>query len=649
VKTLKLADHLALPADEAVTQKYGFIGRSGSGKSYASMKLAELFLGAGAQIIALDWVGIWWSLRLAAGGKAPGFEHVYIFGGEHADVPLEPTSGALMADLIVDKHISVVLDVMHFRKAERTRFATAFAEQFFHRKKTARTACHLFIEEAQAYLPQMVRGEEARMVGVFEDIGKVGRNYGIGTSLISQRPQAINKDVLNQVEVLLAFQTNGPQERKAIAGWTSENTAAGAVMMQELPALPVGDALVWSPQWLRLARRVHIAPRDTYNASSTPTQQAKTIAPKRLAKDDLDAIAADLAATIEKAKADDPKELRRQLAAVRAELVKAQKVTHSSEQASAVSTTVEILTDADRELLAKARTWLADHQTFIASQAEAIDDRLRAAMEAALDDATKRHGLLATRAAEGLGEFLEKKGLTRILEKLDRVTVAPSGNVITAARTLAPSHQLAPAASIAARPSRGIAPQNADRPPVGINGHGVAEALRSSRLQVVGALPGPEQKILNAVAELEVLGLHPADKIQVGLLAGYTNVRSGGFSEPLGRLVAGGYVVSPQPGKLAITDAGRAAAVVDAAPTTADEMQARVMAKLTGPEQKMLRAIVRRYPTPITKEDLGAECGYTNIRSGGFSEPLGRLNTLGIVRTPARGSVVAAPFLFLEA
>jgi hypothetical protein len=159
------------------------------------MRLAELFLDAGAQVIALDWVGIWWSLRLAADGKGVGFPNVYIFGGEHADVDLRPESGALMADLVVDKHISVVLDVMHFRKAERTRFATAFAEQFFHRKKTARSACHLFIEEAQAYLPQMVRGDEARMVGVFEDIGKVGRNYGIGNSLISQRPQAINKDV----------------------------------------------------------------------------------------------------------------------------------------------------------------------------------------------------------------------------------------------------------------------------------------------------------------------------------------------------------------------------------------------------------------------------------------------------------------------
>lgn len=45
MKALTLAHTLELPADEAATQKYGFIGRSGSGKSYAAMKLAELFLG----------------------------------------------------------------------------------------------------------------------------------------------------------------------------------------------------------------------------------------------------------------------------------------------------------------------------------------------------------------------------------------------------------------------------------------------------------------------------------------------------------------------------------------------------------------------------------------------------------------------------
>jgi hypothetical protein len=217
---LHLADGLALPADEAVSQKYAFLGRSGSGKTYGAMKLAELFLSADAQVIALDWVGNWWALRLNRDGKSPGFEGVYIFGGEHADVPLEMTGGAMMADLLVDKHISAVLDLSPFRKGERTRFVTAFAEQLFHRKKTARTACHLFLEEAQAFLPQMVRGDDARMVGVFEDIGKVGRNYGIGVSILSQRPQAVNKDVLNQTEVLLVRRSG----RRSAAGLWNTGT-----------------------------------------------------------------------------------------------------------------------------------------------------------------------------------------------------------------------------------------------------------------------------------------------------------------------------------------------------------------------------------------------------------------------------------------
>jgi len=322
---LRLAEDLALPADEAVSQKYAFLGRSGSGKTYGAMKLAELFLTADAQVIALDWVGNWWALRLNRDGKSPGFEGVYIFGGEHADVPLEMTGGAMMADLLVDKHISAVLDLSPFRKGERTRFVTAFAEQLFHRKKTARTACHLFLEEAQAFLPQMVRGDDARMVGVFEDIGKVGRNYGIGVSILSQRPQAVNKDVLNQTEVLLAFQTNGPQERKTIGGWVVEHGDADVALVNELPSLPRGDAFVWSPQWLQIRKRVHIAARETYDASSTPTQQAKRVKPAALTPADLESLGEAMKATVERAKAEDPRELRRQLAAAQQNVASAQK------------------------------------------------------------------------------------------------------------------------------------------------------------------------------------------------------------------------------------------------------------------------------------------------------------------------------------
>src|SRR4051812_42011687 len=125
-----LADGLALPI-EAVAKKFAFMGISGSGKTYGAGRLVEQLLEHGAQTVIVDGVGIWWGLRLAADGKGDGFANVYIFGGDRDDIPLEPTAGALIADVIVDSRISVVLDVSEFTGAEQRRFVTDFAVQLF--------------------------------------------------------------------------------------------------------------------------------------------------------------------------------------------------------------------------------------------------------------------------------------------------------------------------------------------------------------------------------------------------------------------------------------------------------------------------------------------------------------------------------------
>jgi hypothetical protein len=601
---LKLAEGLSLPANEAVTQKYGFIGRSGSGKSYAAMRLAELFLETGAQIIALDWVGIWWSLRLAADGRRPGFEHVYIFGGEHADVDLRPDTGALMADLVVDKHISVVLDVMHFRKAERTRFATAFAEQFFHRKKTARTACHLFIEEAQAYLPQMVRGEEARMVGVFEDLGKVGRNYGIGNSLISQRPQAINKDVLNQVEVLLAFQTNGPQERKAIAGWTSENTDAGAAMMQELPKLHVGDALVWSPQWLRVADRIHISERTTYDASSTPTQKAKSIKPKTLAKADLEQLGEQMAATIEKAKAEDPRELRKQITELNRQIGEWKKVPHIT-----TGKPVPVLTAADREVLAAMGKRLDQMVAFIqrihTSAIEEVTEALKNFRgDVVEDEATVREAFL---------KQLDAKGFQKILAKLANVgTFDPDVRVQMKPRQVLATRPVV--TSVKATPRR----------------HAVDAAADGEKLP-----PGEHATLTAALQYPDGL-----DKKRLGILTGYKRSSRDAY---VARLSQKG-LVDVRGSLLYPTDAGRAAlnGSFEALPTGAELIE-YWRARLPEGERKTLEVLIATHGADVARETIDEGTGYKRSSRDAY---LTRLKARGLVEFSGRGTVRASEELF---
>ena len=163
-----------------------------------------------------------------------------------------------------------------------------------------------------------------------------------------------------------------------------------------------------------------------------------------------------------------------------------------------------------------------------------------------------------------------------------------------------------------------------------------------------GDLKRPEQNILDQLAELEALGIKQPEKAQLALMAGYTNSRSGGFSEPLGALISYGYATYPQPGLVKITDEGRIHARPVDQPLSVQELHERLCQKLGGPEAKLLREIISIYPDKISKEDLGARLGYTNAKSGGFSEPVGRLRSLGIIQYPERNAVRAADWLFLE-
>lgn len=314
MKNLKLAKGLDLPV-EVVTQKLGWIGTTGSGKTYGASKLAELMFEAHAQFVVLDPVGVWYGLRLAKDGKKPSTITIPIFGGLHGDVPLESTAGAMMADLVVDRSLTCILDVSQFESdAQKARFAADFADRFFFRKKAAPTAVHLFIEECQEFIPENQQRGEERMLHAFTRLQKIGRNFGIGTSLVTQRPQEVSKKALNLAQTLFVFRTTGAHERKAIETWIKDKAIAGQDIAQELPKLKTGAPHVWSPEWLELSEVVAIHEKHTFNASATPEVGAAKVT-RELAPIDLEKIRGEMAATIERAKADDPRELKKLLVA----------------------------------------------------------------------------------------------------------------------------------------------------------------------------------------------------------------------------------------------------------------------------------------------------------------------------------------------
>lgn len=589
-KKLKISEDLSLPVD-IVTQKLAWLGVTGGGKTYAAQKLAELMWEIGAQFICLDPVGVWYGLRLASDGKRPSDITIPIFGGLHGDLPLEHTAGAFMADLIVDKGISAVLDVSQFESdAQKARFGADFADRFFFRKKAAPSAVHVFLEECQELIPQNPQKGEERMLHAFTRLQKLGRNFGIGTSAISQRPQEVNKKALNMAQTLFVFRVTGPQERKAIDGWVSEK-GLDQDIAGDLPKLKTGTCHVWSPEFLGISEIVRIAEKRTFNASATP-EVGEIAKARHLAPIDVDRIRMDMAATIERAKADDPKELRKEIAELKRAATKGTPATAP-------------LSDRDRDRLkaeAKRET-RAEWEPLLKEREVRINE---------LERKLGRIGKSIEKAHDALEEIAKEFG-----RELPKLTAMP-------AAAIAPT----PPVRVAVDVRRSVATPRA-------SGNVTASEINPAR-----------QKILNGLAFLAGIGVPAADKTQLALIVGVSPT-SGGYFNNLGGLRSTGLIEYPSGGTVALTDSGMAIASTDGVPTTTDELHDAIRAKLPAAKWKILEVAIAKYPRAISKDELAEKIGVSPT-SGGYFNNLGSLRSLGLIDYPQAGHVVAQPVLFLE-
>src|SRR5687767_14877993 len=112
MKHLQIADNVALPLD-FITERIAFLARTGAGKSGGMRVLFEAFLDARQFVVFVDPKGDAWGIRAA--GVGAGYP-VLVMGGDHADVPLEPSAGKVVAEFLVRERISTVLDVSDFSK-----------------------------------------------------------------------------------------------------------------------------------------------------------------------------------------------------------------------------------------------------------------------------------------------------------------------------------------------------------------------------------------------------------------------------------------------------------------------------------------------------------------------------------------------------
>lgn len=561
---LRIADNLVLPI-ETVTEKLAFLGRTGSGKTYAAMKLAELMLEAGAQIVSLDPVGAWHGLRIG------GPWNVYIFGGLRGDFPLEPTGGKLLADLIADRGISAVIDVSQFIRSEQVRFACDFVERFFNRKKALPSAVHLFLEECQEFVPQNVGDREAHMLHHFERAWKLGRNFGIGGSLISQRPQEVNKKALNQAGTLFVFNMTGPQERKAIADWTRQ-AGIDEDIESVLPMLKTGEPHVWSPTFLEVSKTVKILSKLTADVSMTPKVGART-KEQPLTPIDVEKLTAEMAATIEKSKADDPKELRKEIAALKKRISEFE--IRKPEPVKVESVEVSVLTDDDREQLSSIAYVLKEYSDEFTKTALLIEE-IRKLCEKVAKSQSAATPPPVVRQAQRVIEYRNppKKPTSRTASSNGDLS-GPEHRILDAIawlESIGVEDPEQPAVAFLAGYTYGGGGYN--NPRGALRTKGLVDYIPGDRIRltddgrhaanhpetplttealhsaVLDQLPGPERRILEVI-----LRAYPESLTneECASDAGYT-AGAGGYNNPRGRLRTLGLIDYPEGGKVRARD-----------------------------------------------------------------------------------------------
>lgn len=605
---IKLGGKLALP-NEISGEAVAILAKRGAGKTNTAVVLVEELHKQGVQFVVLDPVGVWWGIRSGQDGTKEDGLPVPVLGGAHGDVPLEPTAGELVADVTVDTGQSIVVDVSEMSKTQQRSFVAAFAQRLYRAKGQSRSIVHVVLEEADEFAPQRVTAKDAPMVGAISQLIRRGRSRGIGMTVITQRSASLNKDVLDQADVLVAMRTTGPRDRKAIEGWIDHQDAEGVeLVLPSLPNLATGEAWVWNPE-RSILDRIQVRRRRTFDSSATPGAGGKRAEPRSVAPIDLAALGKRIADTAEKAKANDPAHLRKQIRDLNAEVTRLHAMapaTETVERVVEVEKIVEVslLTDADRELMLKAIN--------------------------AVTEAGKAFALLEPVVAkidENLGDF----DVTKI------GPIGPKPPVVTRGKGVIVEKVSRPPLKIGYSQKRPV-----PAPPPRHEFPDMAAARGDTNGEVTPA----RQKILDALRWFEIVGIDAPSKQALAPMAS-TRHTSGGFKNNLGKLRSLGYIDYPQANTVQLTEQGRSIAMEPPVEPTNESLQFAFKEVVPPAQRRILDALIAVAPESMEREAL-ADAVEVPATSGGFKNNLGKLRTMGAIEYPASGFVRASDLLFPE-
>lgn len=506
-----------------------------------------------------------------------------------ADAIANPNTATLLARNLRQFRASAVIGLYEMSPADRRKFVRLFLEELMEAPRSMWHPCLVVVSEAHHFCPE--KGE-AESMHAMVDLASRGRKRGLCAVMDTQRISKLHKDtaaeLLNKISGRVGLDIDVRRAADDLGMPYKEATPI-------LRNLDPGEFFAYGPALSKAVVKVQVGPVVTTHPDVGSKQVAAPPPPSARIKKilsqlkDLPQKAVEEAKTLSELKAENVN-LKRSLAA-------------------SVSSSVKVETPAKVTRI----------------EVPVVGKRAVAGLQQASKEMRKAlTKIKSIHEAWGFNLDLVGKKLDELGVKLEHANVVgrePYQWTIVPATVRVPDIEIKPCTALPT--DRKLSPTIVTK--------------NSSQL------PRPQQKILDAIAWFESAGINEPLNVAVAFVAGYSH-KGSAYGNPRSALRAAG-LIEYRGDKLALLPAGRGMAYKAASPLTRTELHRHVMHILPGPEAKLLRVLLDKYPESVHEIALADQSGYSAGGSA-FGNPKSRLRSLGLITYPSPKHARAADFLF---
>ena len=253
---------IAIPG-KFITKCCSILAKRGSGKTYLAGVLEEELAKAEYPFVVIDPMGAHWGIR--------ELYPVVIFGGPHADIEIDPGMGEVIAEAVVKLKITCLIDMVEWDQDVSREFVASFFNKLYQLNSTPR---HVIVEEADIFAPQSGGSGATKLAfKALDNLVRRGRGKGIGVTTITQRPAIIHKNIISQADVSIILNLQANRDLQAVVEMLDDDgfdSTQRKEILSKIKRFTQGQALIYSPQWLKLTEPIRIRKRETFHAGAEP-------------------------------------------------------------------------------------------------------------------------------------------------------------------------------------------------------------------------------------------------------------------------------------------------------------------------------------------------------------------------------------------